>query len=186
MPTEPAAWQTRTGLSEENFARFTRYCNASDNDIDNANRARVLGFTGRNVRIAPGAIVRIGENQPGDNVFIGLYCYVNGDVTIGANVLIGPHCSITAGHHAFDPVKGWFAARTAKEANPIVIGEGSWLASGCVVTAGVHLGRCNLVCANAVVTRDSEDYTILAGTPARPIGRVDPATGEYRWLSKET
>jgi acetyltransferase-like isoleucine patch superfamily enzyme len=106
MHSAPSPWQTRTGLSEDEFARFTRYCNASDNEIDNANRACVLGFTGGNVRVAPGAIVRIGSNQPSENVFIGLYCYGNGDVTIGENVLIGPHCSITAGHHAFDPTKG--------------------------------------------------------------------------------
>lgn len=179
------AWATKTGLSEAEFTAMTRYCNQSDNPVDNRNRACILGLTGRDVRVAPGAIVRIGDNQPGANTFIGLYTYINGDVRIGENVLIGPHCSITAGHHTFDAETQWFSARTPAAENPIAIGAGSWLASGCVVTAGVTIGRCNLICANAVVTRDTEDYAIMAGTPARPIGRVDAESGTYVWFHRE-
>lgn len=174
--------QTSCGVSDQEFAAFTRYCNQSDNENDNKRRARLLGFSAEGVKVAPGAIVRIRDNQPGRNVFIGLYSYINGDVTIGDNVLIGPHCNITAGHHAFDPATGWFSARTPASENPIVIGDGSWLAAGCTVTAGVRIGRCNLLCANCVVTADTQDYAIMAGTPARQIGRVDAATGEYHWF----
>ena len=40
---------------------------------------------------------------------------ISGDVTIGYHVLIGPHCSIAAGNHKFDPATGWFSARTEKD-----------------------------------------------------------------------
>lgn len=173
-----------TPLSEEEFRRFTAYCNASDNQEDNLARAKLLGFTEPNVRVAPGAIIRIGSRQPGPGCFIGLYCYINGNVTIGRNVLIGPYCAVTAGHHRFDPATQSFSGRTDESENPIVIGEGSWLAAGCVVTAGVKIGRANLICANAVVTADTPDYAIMAGTPARQIGEIDPATGDYRWFNR--
>ncbi len=170
-------------LSDELFALLTRYANQGDNQRDNLRRAEALGFGGRGVMIAPGAIVRVRNPEKiGANIFIGLYCYMNGSVTVEDNVLIGPHCSIAAGNHKFDPQTGWFSARTEPDGDEsIVIGEGSWLASGVTVTAGVKLGRRNLVCANSVVTRSTPDYAILAGTPARQIGHIDPETGEYHW-----
>lgn len=180
----PDSWQTRTDLSAEEFEKFTRFCNASDNSLDNENRARALGFTQKGLRIAPGAIVRLQDpSRIGDHTFIGLYTYVNGDVTIGANVAIGPHCSVTANNHVFSPDHADFRHKHAQK--PIVIGDGSWLAAGCMVTAGVTLGKCCLVCANCVVTKSVPDYSIVAGTPGRVVGKIDPQTGEYLWFAKE-
>lgn len=174
-------------ISDELFEQLTEYCNLSDNGPDDALRGELLGFGGRGVRVAPGAIIRVPDkNRIGRNIFFGLYSYVNGPVTIEDDVLIGPHCALTAGHHKFDPATGCFSARTdADYDNSIVIGRGSWLATGVTVTAGVKVGRANLVCANAVVTKSTQDYAIMAGVPARQVGRIDPETGEYHWFSKE-
>lgn len=173
----------RVKLSDELFTLLTRYANQGDNRLDDARRAEVLGFGGRDVRVAPGAIIRVKNPENiGRNIFIGLYDYINGAVTIEDNVLIGPHCSITAGNHKFDPQTGWFSARTEKDGDEsVVIGQGSWLASGVMVTAGVRIGRCNLICANSVVTKSTPDYAIMAGTPARQVGSIDPETGGYIW-----
>ncbi len=174
-------------ISDELFEQLTQYCNQSDNGPDDALRGELMGFGGRKVLIAPGAIVRVPDkSRIGSHIFIGLYSYVNGPVTIEDDVLIGPHCALTAGHHKFDPATGSFSARTDGDYdNSIVIGRGSWLAAGVTVTAGVKLGKANLVCANAVVTKDTPDYAIMAGVPAHQIGRIDPVTGEYHWFSKE-
>lgn len=169
------------------FEAMTRYCNQSDNAVDNARRAELLGLGGRNIGVAPGAIIRVADKaRIGQNVFIGLYTYINGPVCIEDDVLIGPHCSITAGHHKFDPATGCFSARTESDYdNSIIIGRGSWLASNVTVTAGVRIGRANLICAGAVVTHDTPDYAIMAGIPAREVGRIDSRTGEYHWFRKE-
>lgn len=166
------------------FALLTRYANQGDNLNDNLRRAEVLGFGGREVKVAPGAIVRIpNKEQIGRNIFIGLYDYINGDVTIEDNTLIGPYCSLTAGNHKFDPSTGWFSGRTEGDGDEsIVIGEGSWLASGVSVTAGVKIGKRNLICANSVVTKSTEDYAIMAGTPAKKVGSIDKETGQYHWI----
>ena len=173
-------------ISDEMFELLTRYANQSDNKEDNLRRAEVLGFGGRDIQIAPGAIVRVEDPQMiGSNIFIGLYSYLNGKVIIEDNVLIGPHCSLPAGNHKFDPDTGWFSARTNSDGdNSILIGEGSWLSTGVTVTAGVKMGKANLVCANAVVTKDTPDYAIMAGVPAEIAGYIDPETGEYHWKNQ--
>ena len=160
------------GMDRALFEALTRYAGESDNGPDDALRAEILGFGGRNVLIAPGAIVRVKDKKSiGSNIFIGLYTYINGDVTVEDDVLIGPHCALTAGHHKFEPATQSFSARTNGDYdNSIVIGRGSWLAAGVTVTAGVKIGRANLICANAVVTCDTPDYAIMAGVPARCIG----------------
>lgn len=169
-------------ISDEMFQLLTRYVNKTDNEKDNLRRAEVLGYGGRNIQVAPGAIVRVPPELIGSNVFIGLYCYLNGQVTVGDNVLIGPHCSLPAGNHKFDPATGYFSARTNNDYdNSIVIGEGSWLATGVTVTAGVKIGKANLICAHAVVTKSTPDYAIVAGIPARVVGHIDPVTGVYHW-----
>ncbi len=167
----------------ELFAQMTEYISRSDNAEANARRAELLGLGGRGNHVAPGANIRIPPEQVGSNVFIGLFTYLNANVTIGDNVLIGPHCSVVAGNHKFDAATGWFSARTEPDGDDsVVIGDGSWLASNVTVTPGVKLGKANLVCAGAVVTKSTPDYAIMAGVPAKQIGSIDPVTGEYKWF----
>ena len=63
---------------------------------------------------------------------------------------------------------------------PVAVGSTA-APSNVTVTAGVHVGRANLVCAGAVVTHDTSDYAILAGIPARQVGHIDPASGAMVW-----
>jgi len=178
-------WQSEIGIAESQFRELTEFCNHSDNQTDNVNRAAMLGFAREdNIRVAPGAIIRLGEGGSiGRDCFIGLYSYINGHVTIGKRVLIGPHCSISSNTHCFDVKTQCFQGANKRE--PIVIGDGCWLGSGCVVTPGVSIGRCNLVCANCVVTKNTPDYAIIAGTPGRIVGSVDAETGECKWAGRK-
>ena len=176
-------WQTKTGLSREEFEKLVYFVNQSDNPIDSNNRARILGIQTEGVQVAPGAIVRLSPDASiGKNTFIGLYTYVNGRITIGANCLIGPHCSITSNNHIFEAGTQCFSGNKGE---PIVIGDGCWLATAVMVTAGVAIGRSNLCCAHTVVTRSTPDYAIMAGVPSRQVGEIDPKTGEYRWYNKK-
>ena len=169
-------------LTREEFEKFTLYAQATNDRESNLARAEILGFGGKETEIAPGANVRVSPERIGRRSFIGLYCYLNGKVTVGDDVLIGPHCSVVAGNHKFDPATGAFTARTEGDGDEsVVIGDGSWLCSNVTVTPGCKIGRCNLICAGAVVTKSTPDYAIMAGVPARQVGEIDPATGEYRW-----
>ncbi|GEA59633.1 acyltransferase [Vibrio comitans] len=172
-------------LTDEEFRKFTLYTTQSNNFEDDNARAAIMGFNNEGVRVAPGAIVRIGDKQIGDNSYVGLYSYVNGDVTIGKNVLIGPHVSIVASNHLYDPTTDHFSARSSLEEGKVEIQDGVWLTTGVVITPGVTIGRCALVCANSVVTQNVQDYQIVAGSPAKAIGEINPETGEYLWFKKE-
>ena len=170
---------------DELFELFTEYCHLTNDDEHNTKRAKIIGIRSQDVQVAPGANVRIPKDQIGSGVFIGLYDYLNGNVTIGNNVLIGPHCSILAGNHKFDPKTGWFSARTEQDGDDsVVIGDGTWIASGVTVTPGVKIGRANLICAGAVLTKSTEDYAIMAGVPAKKVGYINKDTGEYVWFSR--
>jgi acetyltransferase-like isoleucine patch superfamily enzyme len=88
------------------FEQMTEYTHLTDNSVCDLRRAELLGIPAEGVAVAPGAIIRIPPEQIGAHSFIGLYSYVNGNVTIGEHVLIGPHCSIVAGNHKFSPESG--------------------------------------------------------------------------------
>ncbi|KII75351.1 acyltransferase [Vibrio renipiscarius] len=168
-------------ISDEDFRKFTLYTTQSNNHADDTTRAQILGFQNKDVRLAPGAIVRIGENQIGENSYIGLYSYINGDVTIGKNIFIGPHVTIVASNHMFDPTTDSFSGRSDLAAGKVVIEDGVWLTAGVVITPSVTIGRGSLVCANSVVTQNVPAYAIMAGSPAKQIGSIDASTGQYSW-----
>ncbi|MDR9827299.1 acyltransferase [Vibrio sp. FNV 38] len=172
-------------LTDDEFRKFTLYTTQSGNKHDDQTRAQILGFTNDAVRIAPGAIVRIGENQIGTNSYVGLYSYVNGDVTLGEDILIGPNVSIVASNHLFEPSTQSFSGRSDLTEGKVVIEDGVWLTTGVVITPGVTIGKCSLVCANSVVTSNVPPYAIMGGTPAKQLGRIDAETGIYHWFNKE-
>lgn len=51
----------------------------------------------------------------------------------------------------------------------IVIGNDVWIGYEAVINAGVTIGDGAIIATRAVVTRDVPPYTIVGGTPARPI-----------------
>ena len=172
--------------NDELFELLTEYTHLTDSPRYDRRRAEILGINTDGVMVAPGAIIRIPYENIGKGTFIGLYSYLNGNVTIGEHVLIGPHCSIVAGNHKYSAETDWFSARTEPDGDDtVVIGDGCWLASGVTVTAGVKMGKCNLVCAGAVVTKSTPDYAILAGVPAKVVGRIDSESGKYEWFKTE-
>lgn len=58
-----------------------------------------------------------------------------------------------------------------RRAKHVTIGNDVWIGHGAVVLPGVRVGDGAVIGANAVVTRDVEPYTIVAGAPARVIRR---------------
>ena len=172
-------------ISEEEFAKYTKFLHDVHNREFHLKRADVLGLAPLGAKVLPGALIDRTSVKIGQNVLFSYYCYVNGDVTLEDNVIIGPHCAITAGNHKFDPATQAFTARDNKDKDvSIVIGAGSWLGNCVTVTAGTKIGKANLICAGAVVTKNTPDYAIMAGVPAKQVGEIDPQTGKYIWYSR--
>lgn len=109
--------------------------------------------------------------QIGDFAFIGRGCEidVSESVTIGAHTLVAPGVFIT--DHAHRRARASRLDEQGNENAAVVIGEDAWLGTGCTVLPGVTIGQGAIVGAGAVVTRSVEEYTIVAGVPARVVGR---------------
>lgn len=65
----------------------------------------------------------------------------------------------------------FFAHRQSRIAR---IGHDTWIGAGAMVKPDVRIGDGAVVAAGAVVTRDVAPYTIVAGTPARPLRKRQP------------
>jgi maltose O-acetyltransferase len=93
-----------------------------------------------------------------------------GDLTIGANVLVGPNVAILSSDHEWMK-PGLPIYLQGHRLSPTWIGDDVWIGANAVITPGVTLATGTLVGAGAVVTADTEPYSIVAGVPARPIGK---------------
>ena len=107
----------------------------------------------------------------------------SGSITIGDRCIFGPNVMLITGRHRFsggmraslsvtDVDLGWGGGRleVPDSGYDIVIGEGSWICAGAIVSGGVTIGRHAIVAAGAVVTKDVPDHAIVGGVPANVIG----------------
>ena len=123
---------------------------------------------GRNASIFSGAhFTSRGGFAVGDYSTINEDCRLDnrGGLTIGSHVSISPEvCLLTADHNPQDPE---FRGRE----RPIVVDDYVFIGTRALILPGVTLGRGAVVAAGAVVTRDVAPLSIVAGSPAREIGR---------------
>lgn len=135
---------------------------------------------------------RQGKVEIGDRAYIGggtIICRegvtIGNDVTMAWGVAIYDHNS-----NAFDwrqrakTVKNFYDKYgksgcyeaidwTGVISAPIVIEDKAWIGFDAVILKGVRIGEGAVVGARAVVTRDVEAYTVVAGNPARMVKRIE-------------
>lgn len=108
----------------------------------------------------------------GRNVHIGHLCVIwpgSGTVTIKDNVLLGPNVQIFASNHG---IRGDTIMESQKHIpKSVTIEPDCWLGAGVIVLPGVRLAEGTVVAAGAVVTKNTEPYSIVAGVPARMIDK---------------
>lgn len=95
-------------------------------------------------------------------------CYIQGDngIEIGDNTIFGPGIKIISTNHDIRSLNTWMGGK------PIRIGERCWIGANAVILPEVALGDGCVVGAGSVVTKSFESGSIIAGVPARIIGRV--------------
>lgn len=123
---------------------------------------------------------RIGENcSLGQNVNIGNNVVIGNGVRIQNNVsvyegveieddvFLGPSCVFT----------NVLMPRADRSVNgkyeKTLVRQGASLGANCTIVCGHTIGRRALVAAGAVVTKDVPDFAIVAGVPAKIIGKVE-------------
>ena len=167
-----------SALTKRAVRLLSLYEQAHPNDPDIAAYllAQVLGHVGEGVDIRPPLRVDYGHNiSIGDGSWVnyGMTVLDVAPVTIGADVLIGPNCSLYTAIHPREP-----GPRRAKweSAAPITLEDNVWLGGSVVVCPGVTIGENSIIGAGAVVTRDIPANCIAVGNPAHVIKDLDPTT----------
>lgn len=126
-------------------------------------------------QIAPSTAVHAGCWVTGFRLSVGAHSVINrncrldarGGITIGSNVSISPECYLISASHDPHSPGFWGSAKPTA----VSIDDHAWLGVRAIVLPGVTIGRGAVVGAGAVVTRDVEPLAIVAGNPARVIGR---------------
>jgi maltose O-acetyltransferase len=98
----------------------------------------------------------------------GTYINAVGGISMGDYVLIGSNVTISSGEH---PIEGRLPPVYARPTigKAIRIEDAVWIGAGSVILSGITLSRGTVIGANSVVTKDTEEYSIYAGAPARKL-----------------
>ncbi|WP_209332532.1 acyltransferase [Lunatimonas salinarum] len=110
------------------------------------------------------AVLEIGENT---FVNTDTILSASSQIRIGANVQIANQVIIMDGD--FHKVG---ATHEPGKAEGIIIEDDVWIATRAMVLKGVKIGRGATVAAGAVVTKNVEPYTLVAGVPAKEIRKL--------------
>jgi acetyltransferase-like isoleucine patch superfamily enzyme len=91
---------------------------------------------------------------------------IEDNVTIASNSMIFAHVNPTTNEF----LKNHGYPRTIK---PVVIKNGAIVSVGCIIIAGVTIGKNSIVGAGSVVSQDIPDFCIAVGNPARVIKKIE-------------
>ena len=124
---------------------------------------------------------RIGKNcsfgqnvNISNNVIIGNECKVQNNVSIYEGVVLedgvfcGPSCVFT---NDLTPRARYPKGREGYKKT--LIREGASIGANATIVCGHIIGKYAMVAAGAVVTKDVPDYALVAGVPAKVVGRID-------------
>ena len=110
--------------------------------------------------------LRIGRDF---HINAGGYVDGRGGLTIGDHVMVGQNALIVSSQHQWtDPTLPMSLQGHIRK--PTTIGDDVLVGAHAVVLAGVHVATGTVIAAGAVVTDDTEPYSIVGGVPARKIG----------------
>ncbi len=137
-------------------------------------RTKLSGFgaCGKNVVIDDHVWIQCPQTLSiGDDCRIHRMCYLDaiGGIEIGSHSGISSGTQIYSANHKYKDKNHLYYYQGYNLAK-VVIGEDVWVSSGVIITAGVTLKKGTIVAAGAVVTKDSEEYSVIAGVPAKKIG----------------
>lgn len=155
---------------------FTDYSNTKrKNDI----LKELLGSVGKNAAIDVPFYCDHGKNIfLGDDVIINMNCTFvdNKPIRIGNKVLIASNVQFYTSSHPVLPQERLISdgepSRTAffrTYARPIEIQDNVWIGGGCIVLAGVTVGKNSVIGAGSVVTRSIPANCVAVGNPCRVI-----------------
>ena len=106
----------------------------------------------------------------GEHSSIGVDCEIDGPVTIGNYVMMGPEVVIYTRNHEHSTRDTPMCAQGYEEYKPVVIKDDVWIGRRAIILPGVTIEKGCIIGAGAVVTKNTVPYTIYGGVPAKLIG----------------
>lgn len=132
---------------------------------------------GKNSYFGNECIFTFSHIEVGEHTFIGGKSVIqsaHGRIIIGNHVMFGVGVHIHGGNHIYD-VPGIFMDEVKKEDGhdgTVLIQDDVWIGSNAIIVAGgkdLTIGEGSIIAAGAIVTKDVEPYSIMAGIPAKKI-----------------
>jgi virginiamycin A acetyltransferase len=122
----------------------------------------------RECAILFGTIFSQRDTEIGKGVYIGPNCNI-GKCRIESHCTLGSNVHVMSGKHQhyFDN-PGLPVQEQGGVLEKVVVGEDTWIGNGALIMANV--GKKCIIGAGSVVTGDVDDFSIVAGNPARIIG----------------
>jgi acetyltransferase-like isoleucine patch superfamily enzyme len=127
-----------------------------------------LEHCGEGLSVAFGAVIHRADARFGDYCHVGAFGRV-GLVDIGDHLIAADHVSILSGRNHYGIERRDIPIRLQPGRHIRVrIGSDVWIGDGAVVSADIAAH--SVVGSGAVVTKTFDEWQILGGVPARPIG----------------
>jgi len=128
------------------------------------NKVRIYGIkmcgfkVGKNVYIGPDLIIASPISEKSCNLII------------GDRVAIGPRVTIVLSSDA-----NWsnLMQHIHYVKSTVTLGDDCWIGAGAIILPGVKIGKMAIVGAGAVVVKDVEDFSVVAGVPAKVIKKLN-------------
>lgn len=125
-------------------------------------------YSGFSIRNPKNLIIEDGVNI-GPKVLLDARC----GLTIRRNVVIAYDAIIWTLNHDYNDE--YFCGK----GSPVEIGPYAWICSRSIILPGVTIGEGAIVASGAIVTKNVEPYTIVAGIPAKCIGKREKRKFKY-------
>lgn len=127
--------------------------------------------TGKRINLESGAYFGNGsEIRIGDYSGIGKNCRVPSNITIGSYVMMAEDVIILNQNHRFDDVEIPMLLQENGNRTKLVIENDVWIGTRVIIMPNVsRIGNGAVIGAGSVVTKNVEDFMIVAGNPAKVI-----------------
>ncbi|MFX1702575.1 acyltransferase [Chitinophaga sp. CC14] len=121
-------------------------------------------------------VLEIGD---GSNIGHFNHIYATKKIVLERNVLTADKVYISDNLHDYENIHLPVMKQRIRQIGEVIIGEGSWLGEN-VCILGAKIGKNCVIGANAVVTKDIPDFSIVVGAPAYIIKRYCFETNSWR------
>jgi UDP-2-acetamido-3-amino-2,3-dideoxy-glucuronate N-acetyltransferase len=161
-------------MGKEETPYFVHESSYIDDDVVIGTGTKIWHFCHIQSGARIGQDCNLGQNvNVSNNVVIGDGCRIQNNVslyegvTLENGVFCGPSCVFTN-----DPIPRALYPSGREKYLQTVVKEGASIGANATIVCGHQVGRAALIAAGAVVTRDVDDFALVAGVPARRIGWV--------------